>query len=49
MAKKEITEAEREAAKAAMKWYGWGSPIGLSIFLVSIVLIIALIKFIFFG
>ncbi len=33
----------------AMKWYGWGSPIGLSIFFFTIVLIAAIIKIVFFG
>lgn len=47
---KEIDEEiGRDAAKAAMKWYGWGSPIGLGIFFLMLVGIIALIKYIFFG
>jgi hypothetical protein len=33
----------------SMKWYGWGSPIGLSIFFLTIVLIAAIIKIVFFG
>ena len=53
MAKEEQSEIDeeigRQAAKAAMKWYGWGSPIGLGIFLLMLVGIIALIKYIFFG
>lgn len=39
----------RKAEEAAMKWYGWGSPIGLSIFFFSLVLIAAIIKNVFFG
>ncbi len=30
-------------AEKAMAWYGWGSPVGLSIFLVSIGLVLVLI------
>jgi hypothetical protein len=40
---------EIEATKFAMKWYGWGSPIGLSIFLLTLVLIAAIIKTVFVG
>jgi len=49
MAKKRTDRADWEATKAAMKWYGWGSPIGLSIFFFSLVIIIAILKAIFFG
>lgn len=38
-----------QAAEYAMKWYGWGSPIGLSIFFLTIVLIAAIIKIVFFA
>ena len=38
-----------QAAEYAMKWYGWGSPIGLSIFFLTLVIIAAIIKIIFFG
>lgn len=38
-----------QASEAAMKWYGWGSPIGLSIFFLTLVGIAAIIKFAFFG
>lgn len=36
-------------SEAAMRWYGWGSPIGLSIFFLTIVAIAAIIKFVFFA
>jgi hypothetical protein len=49
MTEKEIHAAEREATRAAMRWYGWGSPIGLSIFLFTLILITAIVKSIFFG
>jgi hypothetical protein len=49
MTEKEILAAEREATKAAMRWYGWGSPIGLSIFLFVLMLIAAIFKSVFFG
>lgn len=26
---------EKQCALSAMKWYGWGSPIGLSIFFIG--------------
>lgn len=38
-----------KAEEAAMKWYGWGSPIGLSIFFLALVFIAAIIKTVFFG
>lgn len=31
------------------RWYGWGSPIGLSIFFLTIVLMASIIKIVFFG
>ncbi len=33
----------------AMRWYGWGSPIGLSIFFLTLVGIAAIIKMVFFA
>ena len=30
-------------AQMAMTWYGWGSPVGLGIFLVSLALVVLLI------
>jgi len=40
---------EMQASEAAMKWYGWGTPIGLSIFFWTILGIIVVIKMVFFG
>jgi hypothetical protein len=42
-------EQELHATEAAMKWYGWGSPVGLSIFFLTIVTIAAIIKIVFFS
>lgn len=36
-------------AEYAMRWYGWGSPIGLSIFFLTLVAIAAIIKMVFFA
>jgi hypothetical protein len=27
---------ERRASEMAMRWYGWGSPVGLGLFLVAL-------------
>lgn len=35
---------EKEVALAAMKWYGWGSPIGLSIFFIGLSICALLIR-----
>lgn len=35
-------------ASASMKWYGWGSPVGLSIFFVAICVCVALMRWAFF-
>ena len=40
---------ELQAVEYAVRWYGWGSPIGLSIFFLTIVAIAAIIKVVFFG
>jgi hypothetical protein len=32
-------------AQRAMSWYGWGSPVGLGLFLVAIALVILLLRF----
>lgn len=37
-----------QSVEYAMKWYGWGSPIGLSIFLLTLTLIAAIVKTVFF-
>lgn len=36
-----------EAMKASMKWYGWGSPVGLSIFFVGLALAGLILRVIF--
>lgn len=38
-----------KAEEYTMKWYGWGSPIGLSIFFLALVVVAAIIKEVFFG
>lgn len=40
---------ELESTEYVMKWYGWGSPIGLSIFFLTLLTIAAVIKIVFFG
>jgi len=40
---------EIQSVEYAMKWYGWGSPIGLSIFFWTLIGIIIVIKMAFFG
>jgi len=40
---------ERDAAEATMAWYGWGSPVGLSIALVGLGLAAMLIRFAVMG
>lgn len=49
MDKKAIEKMELKSTEYAMRWYGWGSPIGLSIFFVALTLIAAIIKIVFFG
>lgn len=49
MDKKAIEEIELKSTEYAMRWYGWGSPIGLSIFFLTLVLIAAIIKTVFLG
>lgn len=38
-----------QAADEVMKWYGWGSPVGLSIFFLTLIGIVVIIKEVFFG
>jgi Mn2+/Fe2+ NRAMP family transporter len=39
MANPHLTEADQaQLAQAAMRWYGWGSPIGLGAFIVCLAL-----------
>jgi len=40
---------DRHAAEAVMAWHGWGSPIGLSIALVSVGITAVLLRFAVFG
>ncbi len=40
---------EKEYAAAAMKWYGWGSPVGLSIFFISLCICALLIRKVILG
>lgn len=47
MDKKEVHELEMKSTEYAMRWYGWGSPIGLSIFFLTLVIIAAIIKEVF--
>ena len=49
MDKKELEKLELKSTEYAMRWYGWGSPIGLSIFFLTLVIIAAIIKDVFFG
>ncbi len=37
-------EQEELCALAAMKWHGWGSPIGLSIFMLTLALSVFIIS-----
>ncbi|HEX8932104.1 MAG TPA: hypothetical protein VF810_03040 [Patescibacteria group bacterium] len=47
---KQLSDLERlHAIEADMRWYGWGSPIGISIFFLTLTIIAAIIKFAFFG
>jgi len=32
-------------AQRAMNWYGWGSPVGLGIFLVAIALVVLILRY----
>ncbi|MEX0852809.1 MAG: hypothetical protein WD036_05940 [Bauldia sp.] len=36
-------------ANKAMAWYGWGSPIGVGLFLVSVAATLALLRYAFWG
>lgn len=50
MDRKHLNEIhELQDTEFVMKWYGWGSPVGLSIFLFSIALAVAILKIVFFG
>lgn len=44
-----VTELERiEMAQHLGRWYGWGSPIGLSIFFLTLTIITCLLYITFF-
>ncbi|MGH7203200.1 MAG: hypothetical protein ACREHC_02015 [Candidatus Levyibacteriota bacterium] len=46
--KKHMEDLERlQMAEHLGKWYGWGSPIGLSVFFLTLVLIVAILKWVF--
>jgi hypothetical protein len=51
--KESVEQIERlqglQYGQEAMKWYGWGSPIGLSIFFLAIVAMAAILKVTFFA
>jgi hypothetical protein len=36
-------DADWKYAEKALTWYGWGSPVGISIFLVSLGIVLVLI------
>jgi hypothetical protein len=38
---------ENECCGAAMKWYGWGSPVGLTIFLIGLSICVFLVRLAF--
>jgi hypothetical protein len=43
----EVLEWGRFAMRLTMRWYGWGSPVGLGLFFLLVAGAIALIKFAF--
>jgi hypothetical protein len=48
--KRQWSEAEGwKYASKAMSWYGWGSPVGLGLFLVGLGLFLVLARRAFFG
>jgi hypothetical protein len=42
-------EEEWKYASKAMAWYGWGSPIGLGVFLVCLAAVAVLVRFALIG
>jgi hypothetical protein len=50
---KSVDQLERlqgmQYGQEAMKWYGWGSPIGLSVFLVAMAAIVIACKLAFWS
>lgn len=47
--RKIMNEEHAHYAEESMKWYGWGSPIGLGIFLISMSLACILFKIALFA
>ncbi|MES2272930.1 MAG: hypothetical protein V4487_01915 [Chlamydiota bacterium] len=45
MDRKDIEKMQEEV----MKWYGWGSPIGLTIFLIGLAIFAVLLRFAILG
>ncbi len=49
-ARQELTRDEEwKYAERTLAWYGWGSPIGLGLFVVALCAAAAIIKMAFFG
>ncbi len=46
MDKKSDHQESDAAAEAAMKWYGWGSPVGLTIFFIGLCLCAVILRFV---
>jgi hypothetical protein len=42
-------DEEWKYAEQAMRWYGWGSPIGLGLFVVALTAAAAIVKLVFFA
>ncbi len=40
---------EYRYAKLALAWHGWGSPVGLGIFLVCVAVVVAVVRYAFVG
>jgi hypothetical protein len=50
MAKRELTpEEEWRYAEPAMRWYGWGSPVGAGLFVLAASIAASLIRYAFWG
>lgn len=43
------SDYEKMCCESVMKWYGWGSPIGMAIFLVGLGISALLIRFAIIG
>lgn len=42
-------EYEKQACEATFKWYGWGSPVGLTIFFLGVSIAAYILRLTFFG